>query len=61
LTDELPDFNRFLSPTGQLQLPRLLLFTLLRPVYWSALIQMGDNSKKASQGIAESLYDFLHE
>ena len=61
LTDKLPDFNLFLSATGQLRLPRLVLFALFRPIYWSALIQMGDNSKKASQGIAESLHDFLDE
>jgi len=61
LTDKLPDFNRFLSSTGQLQLSRLVLFALFRHAYWSALIQMGDNSKKASQRIAESLHDFLDE
>jgi adenosylhomocysteine nucleosidase len=61
LTDKLPDFNRFLSSAGQLQLARLVLFALFRPIYWSALVQMGENGKKASQGIAESLHDFLDE
>jgi adenosylhomocysteine nucleosidase len=61
LTDRLPDFNRFLSPSGKLQIPRLILFALLRPIYWPALIRMGENSRKASQSIAESLLDFLDE
>jgi adenosylhomocysteine nucleosidase len=60
-TDRLPDFNRFLSPQGQVQFARLILFALLRPWYWPALIQMGENSKRASQSIAESLLDFLDE
>jgi len=61
LTDRLPDFNRFLSSTGQLQLLPLILFTLFRPIYWPALIRMGENSKMASQKIAECLHNFLDE
>jgi adenosylhomocysteine nucleosidase len=59
LTDRLPDFNRFISRTGQIQLPRLILFAILRPIYWPALLRMGENSKRASQSIAESLLEFL--
>ena len=40
---------------------RLLFFVLPRPWHWPALIRMGENSKKASQSIAESLLDFLDE
>ncbi len=61
LTGRLPDFNRFLSPLGRFQLARFMLFALLRPWYWPALIRMGENSKRAAQSIAESLRDFLHE
>jgi adenosylhomocysteine nucleosidase len=61
LTDNLPDFNRFLSPSGQLQMPHLILFALFRPVYWPALLRMGENSKKASRSIANALHDFLDE
>jgi adenosylhomocysteine nucleosidase len=59
LTERLPDFNRFISPSGQMQLPRFIFFALCRPWYWPALIRMGENSKKASQSIAKSLRDFL--
>jgi adenosylhomocysteine nucleosidase len=59
--DNLPDFNRFLSHQGQFQLARFLLFVAPRPWYWPALVRMGENSKKASQNIAESLLDFLDE
>jgi len=61
LTDHLPDFNRFLSPSGQFELPTFALYSLFRPWYWPSLIRMGENSKKASQSIAESLLEFLDE
>jgi len=55
----LPDFNRFLSPAGKLNLGGLVLFSILRPWYWPALLEMGENSRKAAQGIAQSLHEFL--
>ena len=57
-SDHLPDFNRFISPDGQFQLARFVLFALLRPWYWPALIRMGENSRKAARSIAQSLLDF---
>ena len=36
-------------------------FCILRPWYWLALIRMGENSRKAAQGIRESLLEFLDE
>jgi adenosylhomocysteine nucleosidase len=59
--DHLPDFNRFLSPAGEFRLAPFILFALLRPIYWPSLIRMGENSKQASQSIAECLFDFLDE
>ena len=59
--DQLPDFNRFISVNGQFQLGRFVVFALLRPWYWLPLARMGENSKKAAQGIAKSLLDFLGE
>lgn len=59
LTARLPDFNRFLSPDGRLQIGRLVVFAILRPWYWPALLEMGENSRKASYNIAESLHEFL--
>lgn len=61
LAEDLPDFNRFLSQSGQMQTARLILYALVHPTYWPALARMGDNSKKASQSIAQSLQDFLAE
>jgi adenosylhomocysteine nucleosidase len=57
--DQLPDFNRFISPGGSFQLARFVFFALLRPRIWPALIRMGENSKKASRAIAVSLLDLL--
>jgi adenosylhomocysteine nucleosidase len=59
LHDRLPDLNRFLTSQGQFQTARFALFAAFRPIYWPSLIKMGENSKKASQNIAESLLEFL--
>ncbi|MFP5278066.1 MAG: nucleoside phosphorylase [Acidobacteriota bacterium] len=59
LHDRLPDFNRFIDLSGHFQTARFVLFAALRPIYWPALIRMGENSKQASQNIAESLRAFL--
>jgi len=59
--DQLPDFNRFISPGGQFKLARFIVFVLLRSWHWSALIRMGENSRKAARNIAQSLLDFLDE
>jgi len=59
LQDQLPDFNRFISKTGQFSLVRFILFILIRPWYWSALMRMGENSRKAALGIRERLLENL--
>jgi adenosylhomocysteine nucleosidase len=59
--DQLPDFNRFILPNGKFQLGRVIVFCILRPWYWPSLMRMGENSRKAAQGIRESLLDFLDE
>lgn len=61
LSAKLPDFNRFIDDQGQFQTPRFVLFALLRPWIWPALVRMGENSKKASQSIAERLHELLNE
>ena len=59
--DRLPDFNRFIRPDGQFDLTALVLFAIVRPWHWPSLIWMGENSRKASQNLRDSLVDFLHE
>jgi adenosylhomocysteine nucleosidase len=60
-SDQLPDFNRFILPGGQFKLARFMVYALLHPWYWHALIRMGENSRKAARNIAQSLLDFLDE
>lgn len=60
-SEQLPDFNRFISSDGRFHLLRFVVFVLLRPWYWSALIRMGENSKKAAHGIAASVQDLLDD
>ena len=57
----LPDFNRFIRQNGQFRSAAFLLFAALRPWYWPALLRMGENSRKAAQNIAQSLFEFLDE
>jgi nucleoside phosphorylase len=59
LNDRLPDFNRFLTREGQFRMAGFTLFALFHPGYWSVLKQMGENSKKASRSIAESVRELL--
>jgi adenosylhomocysteine nucleosidase len=59
LADNLPDFNRFIGAGGQLRLARFTLFALLRPWLWPSLIRMGENSRKAAEGIAQSVLQIL--
>ena len=61
LHDKLPDFNRFIGPDGQLNMTRLILFSILRPWHWPSLIRMGENSNKASQSMRQAMLDFLDE
>ncbi|HUN87067.1 MAG TPA: hypothetical protein VMU48_22000 [Terracidiphilus sp.] len=56
---KLPDFNRFIARNGKFKTFGFTVYALLHPWYWPALAQMGENSKRASQQIAESLLDFL--
>jgi adenosylhomocysteine nucleosidase len=58
--ENLPNFNRFISPDGQLRIPRLLFFVLPRPWFWPALIRMRENSKKASHSLAGLLLENLN-
>jgi len=57
----LPDFNRFIRQNGQFRSAAFILFAALRPWYWPALLRMGENSRKAAQNIAQSLFEFLDE
>jgi adenosylhomocysteine nucleosidase len=59
--DHLPDFNLFISENGQFRMAGFILYALLRPRYWPALVRMGENSRKAAEGIAESLLEILDE
>jgi adenosylhomocysteine nucleosidase len=59
LTARLPDLNRFIAPDGKFRMANFVLFAVMRPWYWPALIRMGENSRKAAQAIAQSLLEFL--
>jgi adenosylhomocysteine nucleosidase len=57
--DQLPDFNCFISASGRLKMGRIVVFSLLSPWHWRALMRMGENSNKAAHAIAESVIDLL--
>jgi adenosylhomocysteine nucleosidase len=58
-SDQLPDFNAFISKNGQFQSARFIFFSLLRPWHWPALMRLGQASEKSAQGIAESVLEIL--
>ena len=60
-SDQLPDFNSFISHNGQFLLARFILLAVLHPGYWPALMRMGENSRKAARNIAQSLLNLLDE
>ena len=57
--DPLPDFNPFLSESGQFLTGRFVLFALVRPALWPVLIRMGRHSSRAAQSLAKYLGDVL--
>jgi adenosylhomocysteine nucleosidase len=57
--DQLPDFNRFISIDGRFDMAGMLIFSILRPWHWPALVRMGENSKKAAESIAGCVLDIL--
>jgi adenosylhomocysteine nucleosidase len=59
LRARLPDLNRFIEADGRFHMRQFVLFAILHPWYWPALVHMGENSRKASVSIAESLLGFL--
>jgi adenosylhomocysteine nucleosidase len=61
LDANLPDFNPFIAADGRFQTAKFALYSFLQPWYWPSLLQMGENSRKASQSIAESLKRFLDD
>ncbi|MGB6131861.1 MAG: hypothetical protein WBG54_08775 [Acidobacteriaceae bacterium] len=50
--DQLPDFNRFTGPDGQLRLPALILHALTHPQTWSPLRRLARNSSAAAEELA---------
>jgi adenosylhomocysteine nucleosidase len=57
-TDKLPDFNRFISPIGQLHMPAFLTYAAFHPGYWPALTRLGRNSNRAASNLARLLSKF---
>jgi adenosylhomocysteine nucleosidase len=53
--DRLPDFNRFLDGKGQLRIAALAGHAAVRPVYWPALLRLGQNSGAAARDLAHLL------
>ena len=58
-TAELPDFNRFLTPRGQLRTARFALHALLRPRTWAPLVELQRNSRAAAETLARELPEAL--
>ncbi len=58
-SDDLPDFNPFLTSRGQLRTAAFALHALLRPATWGPLVELQRNSRAAAQALAHQLPDAL--
>jgi adenosylhomocysteine nucleosidase len=54
-SDDLPDFNRFITPAGQLRTTAFALHALLRPGSLGLLLELGRNSRAAAEALAHEL------
>ena len=57
----LPDLNRFISPAGDLRMAPFLAHLAVRPRYWPSIAQLGRNSAKAAQAMADLILKFMEE
>ncbi len=55
LETDLPDFNRFLGPNGQLRMLPFIASALGRPGSWGPLMELGRNSRAAAEALARAL------
>ncbi len=54
-TDDLPDFNRFITPAGQLRTAAFALHAFMRPRSLGSLLELGRNSRAAAEALAHQL------
>lgn len=59
LSDQLPDFNDFIDPSGQMRMRAFVLHAIVHPRYWAALLRMGRSSSKAAESLASAILTFL--
>jgi adenosylhomocysteine nucleosidase len=57
--EQMPDFNNFITENGKFRIAAFVVFCIFKPWYWPALLRMGENSKKASLAIRDSLLENL--
>jgi adenosylhomocysteine nucleosidase len=57
----LPDLNRFIDQTGQMQLARFVAHVALRPRYWPSLLHLGKNSARAAEAMRDLILEFMKE
>jgi len=51
--DRLPDFNRFIDSKGEMRMAAFVAYAAVHPQYWSALQQLGENSRGAAKALAD--------
>lgn len=57
--DKLPDFGRFITWEGQLNMPAFLAYIAIRPWYWMPLGKLGMQSRAAASAMATLAQDSL--
>lgn len=58
---QLPDFNRFITPLGQMQMAPFLAYAAVHPELWPGLLALSRHSRTAAKSIAAMTDQLLQE
>jgi adenosylhomocysteine nucleosidase len=57
--DRMPDLNAFIGPDGQFRTAGFILFAILRPWHWPALVRLRGNGRSSAEAMRESVLGIL--
>jgi adenosylhomocysteine nucleosidase len=58
-SDRMPDLNGFIGADGRFHVIRFMLFAILRPWHWPALVRLRGNGRRSAEAIRESVLGIL--
>jgi adenosylhomocysteine nucleosidase len=58
-SDRMPDLNGFIGSDGRFQMIRFMLFAIVRPWHWPALVRLRGNGRRSAEAMRESVLGIL--